>query len=78
MQSTYLDELERGDGRQPLALRIIKTSRRMGRITGGDPIDDTLRSCRPVGRREGEAVVGARIQGIQFNCDRIDPGATYA
>lgn len=50
----------------------------MGRITGGDPIDDTLRSCWPVGRGEGEAVVGARIQGVQFNCDRIDPGATHA
>jgi len=59
--STHLDKLERGDGRQSLALRIIKATRRMARITGGDPIDDALRSRWPVGRREGEAVVRARI-----------------
>jgi len=76
--STHLDKLERGDGRQSLALRIIKATRRMARITGGDPIDDALRSRWPVGRREGEAIVRARIQGIQFNGHRIDPGATHA
>lgn len=78
MASTHLDKLERGDGRQSFALRIIKATRRMSRITRGDPIDDALRCCWPVGRREGEPIIRARIQRIQLNGHRIDPGATHA
>lgn len=75
---TYLDELERGNGRQSLALRVVETARRMGGIARCDAIDDTLRCCRPIGCGEGETVVGARIKWIQFNGDSVNPRAANA
>lgn len=69
----YLDELERGNGRQPLALGIVEAARRMGWIARGYAINDTLRCCWPIGCGEGEPVVGARIKWIQFNGDSVNP-----
>lgn len=78
VQLPYLDKLEGGDGRQALALRIVKAARRMGRIARGDAIDDALGRRWPVGCGEGEAVVGARIEWIQLHGHRINPGAAHA
>lgn len=38
----------------------------MSRITGCYPVDDSLRSSRPIGCGEGEAIVGTTVEWVQL------------
>lgn len=77
-RTTNLDELERRDGRQPLVLWVIEAAGRMGGVVGRHAVDDARRLGGPVRGGEGEAVVGAGVEGVEFDGHRVDPRAADA
>lgn len=62
----YLDELKGGDGRQALDVRVVEAAGGVCGVARGQAERHPLGLRGPVGGRERESVVRARVDGVHL------------